>query len=198
MLHARARTRALSGRAATAAERLVRKERPASAWASSGAANARCSSTSSARAADRPAGALLGRGDAGAALRLIISNAGGILQGDRYVIEIDSPGGAGACDDAVGDANPRDGRQLRGPGPDLPLGGRLSGILPHPVIPHRHTRFVTAPGQHRPDRDPALFRSLMAGANIMPREKPSTTTCSPPGSVPPARMKALSSLNVSS
>ena len=133
-----ARAGALPGRADAAAERLVRQERPSCASASSGAAIARCSrrctagrrssssrrSTGTRRCPGCPASASSPTPAASCRATATSSRSRS------------PPARAGACHDAVGDAHPRDGRQLRDPGPDHHArGGRLSRIHPAPDHP---------------------------------------------------------------
>ncbi|WP_342644242.1 urease accessory protein UreD [Rhodoligotrophos ferricapiens] len=75
----------------------------------------------------------------------IISNAGGILQGDRYAIEIDLAEGAEAhvTTQAATKIHEMDAN-FAAQTQDITLAaGSYLEYLPYPVIPHRHSRFIS-------------------------------------------------------
>ncbi|WP_170984314.1 urease accessory protein UreD [Rhodoligotrophos defluvii] len=75
----------------------------------------------------------------------IISNAGGILQGDRYAIEIDLAENAEAhvTTQAATKIHEMDAN-FAAQTQDITLAaGSYLEYLPHPVIPHRHSRFIS-------------------------------------------------------
>ena len=75
----------------------------------------------------------------------IISTSGGILQGDRYAMEISLADGAQAhlttqAATKIHEMDANYAAQTQ----DIVLGeGSYLEYLPHPVIPHRHSRFIT-------------------------------------------------------
>ncbi|MDQ8726984.1 urease accessory protein UreD [Bradyrhizobium sp. LHD-71] len=75
----------------------------------------------------------------------IISNSGGILQGDRYAIEIDLDDGAEAhiTTQAATKIHEMDANFAAQTQRIVLAAGAYLEYLPHPVIPHRHARFVT-------------------------------------------------------
>lgn len=75
----------------------------------------------------------------------IISNSGGILQGDRYAIEIDLAYGAEAhiTTQAATKIHEMDAN-FASQTQDISLAaGSYLEYLPHPVIPHKHARFIS-------------------------------------------------------
>ena len=100
----------------------------------------------------------------------IISNAGGILQGDRNVIEIEVGDEAQAHITTQSstrihemDANYATQDQTLRLGKNAYL-----ELIPHPVIPHRRSRFAQRTSiTHRSDRNPGLFRSSDGGTQIL-------------------------------
>lgn len=98
----------------------------------------------------------------------IISNSGGILQGDRYAIEIDLADGAEAhiTTQAATKIHEMDANFASQTQEIVLAAGSYLEYLPHPVIPHKHARFVS---RTRISIDPSA--TLLYSEILMPGRK---------------------------